>query len=152
MSTQKFATNALHAGHDVQKTGGTRAVPIYQSTAYVFNDSDHAANLFALAEPGNIYTRINNPTNDILEQRLAALEGGIAAVVTASGTAAIATTLLTLLKAGDHIVASNSLYGGSYNLLNVTLPRHGIITTFVDPSNPENFKNAAQDNTRIFFY
>ena len=151
MSTQKFATNALHAGHDVQKTGGTRAVPIYQSTAYVFNDSDHAANLFALAEPGNIYTRINNPTNDILEQRLAALEGGIAAVVTASGTAAIATTLLTLLKAGDHIVASNSLYGGSYNLLNVTLPRHGIITTFVDPSNPENFKNAAQDNTRIFF-
>ena len=151
MSTQKFATNALHAGHDVQKTGGTRAVPIYQSTAYVFNDSDHAANLFALAEPGNIYTRINNPTNDILEQRLAALEGGIAAVVTASGTAAIATTLLTLLKAGDHIVASNSLYGGSYNLLNVTLPRHGITTTFVDPSNPENFKNAAQDNTRIFF-
>ena len=151
MSTQKFATNALHAGHDVQKTGGTRAVPIYQSTAYVFNDSDHAAHLFALAEPGNIYTRINNPTNDILEQRLAALEGGIAAVVTASGTAAIATTLLTLLKAGDHIVASNSLYGGSYNLLNVTLPRHGITTTFVDPSNPENFKNAAQDNTRIFF-
>jgi len=151
MGTQKFATNALHAGHDVQKTGGTRAVPIYQSTAYVFNDSDHAANLFALAEPGNIYTRINNPTNDILEQRLAALEGGIAAVVTASGTAAIATTLLTLLKAGDHIVASNSLYGGSYNLLNVTLPRHGITTTFVDPSNPENFKNAAQDNTRIFF-
>ena len=104
-----------------------------------------------MAEPGNIYTRINNPTNDILEQRLAALEGGIAAVVTASGTAAIATTLLTLLKSGDHIVASNSLYGGSYNLLNVTLPRHGIITTFVDPSNPENFKNAAQDNTRIFF-
>ena len=151
MSTPKFETNALHAGHDTTKHGGTRAVPIYQSTAYVFNDSDHAANLFALAEPGNIYTRINNPTNDILEQRLAALEGGIAAVVTASGTAAIATTLLTLLKAGDHIVASNSLYGGSYNLLNVTLPRHGIITTFVDPSNPENFKNAAQDNTRIFF-
>ncbi|MBL4642758.1 MAG: O-acetylhomoserine aminocarboxypropyltransferase/cysteine synthase, partial [Flavobacteriaceae bacterium] len=135
----------------VQKTGGTRAVPIYQTTAYVFNDSDHAANLFALAEPGNIYTRINNPTNDILEQRLAALEGGIAAVVTASGTAAIATTLLTLLKAGDHIVASSSLYGGSYNLLNVTLPRHGITTTFVDPSSPENFKNAVQENTRVFF-
>jgi O-acetylhomoserine (thiol)-lyase len=151
MSTQKFATNALHAGHDVQQTGGTRAVPIYQTTAYVFKDSDHAANLFALAEPGNIYTRINNPTNDVLEQRLAVLEGGIAAVVTASGTAAIATTLLTLLKAGDHIVASNSLYGGSYNLLNVTLPRHGVTTTFVDPSNPENFKNAAQENTRVFF-
>lgn len=151
MSTQKFATKALHAGHDVQKNGGTRAVPIYQSTAYVFNDSDHAANLFSLAEPGNIYTRINNPTNDILEQRLAALEGGIAAVVTASGTSAISTTLLTLLKAGDHIVASSSLYGGTYNLLNVTLPRHGITTTFVDPSNPENFSEAAQENTRAFF-
>ncbi|WP_452597066.1 O-acetylhomoserine aminocarboxypropyltransferase/cysteine synthase family protein [Pontimicrobium sp. MEBiC01747] len=151
MSTQKFATKALHAGHDVNLNAGTRAVPIYQSTAYVFNDSDHAANLFALAEPGNIYTRINNPTNDILEQRLAALEGGIAAVATASGTSAIATTLLTLLKAGDHIVASNSLYGGTYNLLNVTLPRHGITTTFVDPSNPGNFKTAAQENTRVFF-
>ena len=151
MSTQKFATKALHAGHDVQKNGGTRAVPIYQSTAYVFNDSDHAANLFALAETGNIYTRINNPTNDILEQRLAALEGGIAAVVAASGTSAIATTLLTLLKTGDHIVASNSLYGGTYNLLSVTLPRHGITTTFVDPSNPESFKKATQENTRAFF-
>ena len=151
MSTQKFATKALHAGHDVSKNGGTRAVPIYQSTAYVFNNSDHAANLFSLAETGNIYTRINNPTNAVLEERLAALEGGIAAVATASGTSAIATTLLTLLKAGDHIVASNSLYGGSYNLLNVTLPRHGITTTFVDPSNPENFKKASQENTRAFF-
>ncbi|MGB1370426.1 MAG: O-acetylhomoserine aminocarboxypropyltransferase/cysteine synthase family protein [Flavobacteriaceae bacterium] len=151
MSTQKFATNALHAGHDVSQNAGTRAVPIYQSTAYVFNDSDHAANLFALAETGNIYTRINNPTNDILEQRLAALEGGIAAVVTASGTSAIATSLFTLLKAGDHIVASSSLYGGTYNLLSVTLPRHGITTTFVDPSDAENFKNAAQENTRAFF-
>ena len=151
MSTQKFATKALHAGHDVSKNGGTRAVPIYQSTAYVFNNSDHAANLFSLAETGNIYTRINNPTNAVLEERLASLEGGIAAVATASGTSAIATTLLTLLKAGDHIVASNSLYGGSYNLLNVTLPRHGITTTFVDPSNPENFKKASQENTRAFF-
>ena len=151
MSTQKFATNALHAGHDTSQTSGTRAVPIYQSTAYIFNDSDHAANLFALAEPGNIYTRINNPTNDILEQRLAALEGGIAAVVTASGTSAIATTLLTLLKSGDHIVASSSLYGGTYNLLSVTLPRHGITTTFVDPSDAENFKTAVRENTRTFF-
>jgi O-acetylhomoserine (thiol)-lyase len=151
MSTQNFATKALHAGHDVTKNGGTRAVPIYQSTAYVFNDSDHAANLFSLAEPGNIYSRINNPTNDILEQRLAALEGGIAAVATASGTSAIATTLLTLLKAGDHIVASNSLYGGTYNLLSVTLPRHGVTTTFVDPSEPNSFENAAQENTRAFF-
>ena len=151
MSTNKFATNALHAGHDVTKNGGTRAVPIYQTTSYVFKNSDHAANLFGLAEAGFIYTRLNNPTNDILEQRLAKLEGGIGAVVTASGTAAISTALLTLLKAGDHIVASNSLYGGTYNLLNVTLPRLGITTTFVDPSNPENFLNAAQENTRVFF-
>ena len=151
MSTQKFATQALHAGHNVSENGGTRAVPIYQSTAYVFDSSDHAANLFSLAEPGNIYSRINNPTNDVLEQRLAALEGGIAAVVTASGTAAIATSLLTLLKSGDHIVASSSLYGGTYNLLSVTLPRHGITTTFVDPSKPENFQKASQENTRVFF-
>jgi len=151
MSTQKFETNALHAGHDTTVNGGTRAVPIYQTSSYVFNNTDHAANLFGLAEAGFIYTRLNNPTNDILEQRLAALEGGIGAVVTASGTAAIATTLLVLLKAGDHIVASNSLYGGTYNLLKVTLPRLGITTTFVDPSNPANFTNAAQENTRVFF-
>lgn len=151
MSDLKFSTNALHAGHDVTVNGGTRAVPIYQSTAYVFNNSDHAANLFGLAEFGNIYTRINNPTNDILEQRLAALEGGVAALVTASGTAAIATTLMVLLKSGDHIVASNSLYGGTYNLLSVTLPRLGITTTFVDPSDPNNFGKAVQDNTRAIF-
>ena len=151
MSTQKFATQALHAGHDVSQTGGTRAVPIYQSTAYVFDDSDDAAGRFNLSVPGFIYTRLNNPTNDILEQRLATLEGGIAAVVTASGTAAISTTLLTLLKAGDHIVASSSLYGGTYNLLSVTLPRHGITTTFVDPSDPENFQKAAKENTRAIF-
>ncbi|MDP2068110.1 MAG: O-acetylhomoserine aminocarboxypropyltransferase/cysteine synthase [Lutibacter sp.] len=151
MSTQKFSTQALHAGHDITKNGGTRAVPIYQTTSYVFHNSEHAANLFGLAEAGFIYTRLNNPTNDILEQRLAALEGGIGAVVTASGTAAIATALLVLLKAGDHIVASNSLYGGTYNLFSVTLPRLGITTTFVDPSNPENFTKATQANTRVFF-
>jgi O-acetylhomoserine (thiol)-lyase len=151
MSIQKFSTQALHAGHDVTKNGGTRAVPIYQTTSYVFNNSEHAANLFGLAEAGFIYTRLNNPTNDILEQRLATLEGGIGAVVTASGTAAIATALLVLLKAGDHIVASNSLYGGTYNLFSVTLPRLGITTTFVDPSNPENFSKAVQTNTRVFF-
>jgi len=151
MSTQKFSTQALHAGHDVTKNAGTRAVPIYQTTSYVFHNSEHAANLFGLAEAGFIYTRLNNPTNDILEQRLAALEGGIGAVVTASGTAAIATALLVLLKAGDHIVASNSLYGGTYNLFSVTLPRLGITTTFVDPSNPENFTKATQANTRVFF-
>lgn len=151
MSTQKFSTNALHAGHNVSNNAGTRAVPIYQTTSYVFNNAEHAANLFGLTEAGYIYTRLNNPTNDILEQRLAALEGGIGAVVTASGTAAIATTLLVLLRSGDHIVASNSLYGGTYNLLNVTLPRLGITTTFVDPSDPENFTKAAQENTRAFF-
>ncbi|CAD0003057.1 O-acetylhomoserine aminocarboxypropyltransferase/cysteine synthase family protein [Flavobacterium chungangense] len=151
MSTLKFATNALHAGHDVTKNAGTRAVPIYQTSSYVFNNSDHAANLFGLVEAGFIYTRLNNPTNDVLEQRLASLEGGIGAVVTASGTAAISTTLLTLLKSGDHIVASNSLYGGTYNLLKVTLPRLGITTTFVDPSKAENFTKAAKENTRAFF-
>ena len=151
MSTQNFSTKALHAGHDVTQNGGTRAVPIYQTTSYVFNNSDHAANLFSLAEPGFIYTRINNPTLDILEQRLAALEGGLAAVVTASGTAATSTALLTLLKAGDHIVSSNSLYGGTYNLFKNTLPRLGITTTFVDPTDPENFTKAAKENTRVFF-
>ncbi|MDN3595215.1 O-acetylhomoserine aminocarboxypropyltransferase/cysteine synthase family protein [Zunongwangia endophytica] len=151
MSTNKFSTNALHAGHDVTTNGGTRAVPIYQTTSYVFKDSDEAAGRFSLAQPGYIYTRLNNPTNDILEQRLAALEGGIGAVVTASGTAAINTTLLTLLKAGDHIVASSSLYGGTYNLLSVTLPRFGITTTFVDPSDPENFGKAVKENTRVVF-
>jgi O-acetylhomoserine (thiol)-lyase len=147
----KLATNALHAGHDVKKTQGTRAVPIYQSTSYVFENSDQAANLFALSEAGYIYTRLNNPTNDVLEQRLAALEGGVAAVATASGTAAIATTFMTLLKSGDHIVASNSLYGGTYNMLSNTLPRFGITTTFVDPDDPENFAKAVEPNTRAFF-
>lgn len=151
MEELNFTTKSLHAGHEVDKTQGTRAVPIYQSTAYVFDSAEHAANLFSLAEPGYIYTRLNNPTNDVLEQRLAALEGGIAAVTTASGTSAIATALMVLLKAGDHIVASNSLYGGTYNLLNVTLPRLGITTTFVDPDDPSNFEAAVQDNTRAFF-
>jgi O-acetylhomoserine (thiol)-lyase len=150
MSNQ-LATQALHAGHDASNTQGTQAVPIYQTTSYVFNNSDHAANLFSLAEPGFIYTRLNNPTNDVLEQRLAAMEGGVAAVATASGTAAIATTLMVILKAGDHIVASNSLYGGTYNLLANTLPRFGITTTFVDPDVPENFTNAVASNTRAFF-
>jgi len=148
---QNDQTIALHVGHNTTKTEGTRAVPIYQTTSYVFNDTDHAANLFSLAEPGYIYTRLNNPTADILEQRLASLEGGIAAVATSSGSAALATTLLTLLKTGDHIVASNSLYGGTYNLLNVTLPRYGITTTFVDPDNPSNFSDAIENNTRAIY-
>ncbi|WP_417445084.1 O-acetylhomoserine aminocarboxypropyltransferase/cysteine synthase family protein [Joostella sp.] len=151
MSKQKFSTDALHAGHDVTANGGTRAVPIYQTSSYVFNNADHAANLFNLSQPGYIYTRLNNPTNDVLEKRLAALDGGIASVVTASGTAAISTALLVLLKAGDHIVASSSLYGGTYNLLSNTLPRLGITTTFVDPDDAGNFAAAVKDNTRAFF-
>lgn len=151
MSDLKFETNALHAGHDVTKHAGTRAVPIYQTSSYVFNNSEHAANLFGLAEAGYIYTRLNNPTNDILEQRLAALEGGIAAVVTASGTAAITTALFSMLKTGDHIVASNSLYGGTFNLFSSTLPRLGITTTFVDPSDAANFEKAANENTKVIF-
>ncbi|BFP39965.1 O-acetylhomoserine aminocarboxypropyltransferase/cysteine synthase [Flavobacteriaceae bacterium GF1] len=153
MSDQNFsnATNALHAGHDTTQTSGTRAVPIFQSTSYVFKDTDHAANLFSLAELGFIYTRLNNPTNQILQERLAAVEGGVGAVVFASGTAAISTGLLTLLRAGDHIVASSSLYGGTFNLLKVTLPRLGITTTFVDASDPGNFGKAVQENTRAIF-
>ena len=151
MSTHQLATHALHAGHDVTQTQGTRAVPIYQTSSYVFNDADHAANLFSLKELGFIYTRLNNPTNQILQDRLAAVEGGIGAVVFASGTAAISTGLLTLLKSGDHIVASSSLYGGTYNLLSVTLPRLGITTTFVDASEPSNFESAIQENTRAIF-
>ncbi|TDS62093.1 O-acetylhomoserine aminocarboxypropyltransferase/cysteine synthase family protein [Myroides indicus] len=151
MSNLNFSTQALHAGHNVQSTAGTRAVPIYQTSSYVFENADHAAGAFNLSIPAYIYTRLNNPTNDILEQRLAALEGGIGAVVTASGASAISTTFLTLLKAGDHIVSSNSLYGGTYNLFNVTLPRFGINTTFVDPSDVENFRTNIQENTKAIF-
>lgn len=151
MSNLKQASLALHAGHNPSKTQGAKAVPIYQNTAYVFNNSDHAAHVFNLSEPGYIYTRLNNPTNDALEQRIAALEGGIGAVVTSSGTSATTTALLTLLKQGDHLVASQSLYGGSYNLLNVTLRRLGIQTTFVDADQPENFDEAIQENTRAIF-
>lgn len=151
MSNFKKATNALHAGHDTNLTEGTRAVPIYQSTSYVFNDTDHAADLFGLKEFGFIYTRLNNPTNDILEKRLAAVEGGIGSVVFASGTAAIATTFLTLFKSGDHIVSSSSLYGGTFNLLNVTLRRYGIETSFVNADIVEQFEQSIQDNTKAIY-
>ncbi|MCZ2101115.1 MAG: O-acetylhomoserine aminocarboxypropyltransferase/cysteine synthase [Chitinophagales bacterium] len=151
MSQFKFSTQALHTGHDVKTSVGSRAVPIYQTSSYVFESADHAAGAFNLSIPAYIYTRLNNPTNDVLEQRLAALEGGIGAVVTASGASAVATTFLTLLKAGDHIVASNSLYGGTYNLLSVTLPRLGIQTTFVDPSDIEHFRQHIHPNTKAIF-
>ena len=149
--TYKDETLAIHAGYSPEATTKAVAVPIYQTTSYVFKDAEEAAGRFGLSVPGYIYTRLNNPTNDVLEQRLAALEGGVGAVVTSSGTAALVTTLLTLLKTGDHIVASNSLYGGTYNLLNVTLPRLGITTTFVDPTDAANFTNAIQENTRAVF-
>ncbi|NPD46014.1 O-acetylhomoserine aminocarboxypropyltransferase/cysteine synthase family protein [Lentimicrobium sp. S6] len=151
MGNLKIASKALHAGHDTNLTQGTRAVPIYQTTSYVFRDTEHASNLFELKEPGYIYTRLNNPTNDVLEQRLAQIEGGIGAAVFASGTAAISTCLLTLLQTGDHIVSSSSLYGGTYNLLNVTLPRFGITTQFVNPDQIENFEEAIQENTKAIF-
>ena len=138
MSTQKLATQALHAGHDVSANGGTRAVPIYQTTAYVFNNSDHAANLFSLQELG-LFIPFKQPYKSNFTRAFGSFRRRYWAVVFASGTAAIATGLLTLLKAGDHIVASSSLYGGTYNLLSVTLPRFGITTTFVDASNPDNF-------------
>lgn len=151
MKDLKFATKALHSGYDPEQNQGAQAVPIFQTSSYVFKDSEQAAKRFALTEAGYIYTRLNNPTNDVLEQRLAAIDGGIGAVVTSSGTAAIVTTLLTILKTGDHIVSSNSLYGGTFNLLNVMLPRFGITTTFVDPSSPENFKKAIRENTKIIY-
>ncbi|MHC5352629.1 O-acetylhomoserine aminocarboxypropyltransferase/cysteine synthase family protein [Myroides sp. LJL115] len=151
MSTPNFSTQALHAGHNPANTAATRAVPIYQTSSYVFEDSDHAAGAFNLTVPAYIYTRLNNPTNDILEKRLAALENGIGAVVTSCGASAISTTLLTLLKTGDHLLSSSSLYGGTYNLLNITLPRFGINTTFVDPTDTENFRKNIQENTKAIF-
>lgn len=151
MSELKRSTNALHAGHDTKLTEGSRAVPIYQTSSYVFNDTEHAANLFGLKEFGFIYTRLNNPTNDILEKRLAAVEGGVGAAVFASGTAAISSTFLTLFKAGDHVVSSSSLYGGTFNLLNVTLPRLGIDTTFVNADNIAEIKAAIKENTKAIY-
>lgn len=151
MENLRTATQVLHSGYNPQDHNGTQAIPIYQTSAYVFENTDDAAGKFNLSIPGYIYTRLNNPTNDILEQRLAAIEGGVGAVVTASGAAAISTTMLTLLRTGEHIVSSSSLYGGTYNLFSVTLPRLGITTTFVEPTNPENFDKAVQENTRAIF-
>lgn len=151
MSNLTNTTNALHAGHDTTQTGGTRAVPIYQTSSYVFDDTDHAANLFGLKEFGFIYTRLNNPTNDVLEKRLAAVEDGVGAAVFASGTAAISSTFLTLFKAGDHIVSASSLYGGTFNLLKVTLPRLGIETSFVNADVVENFSAAIRENTKAIY-
>lgn len=147
----KTETIALHGGQEPDPTTTSRAVPIYQTTSYVFKDTDHAARLFGLQEFGNIYTRLMNPTTDVLEKRVAALEGGVAALATASGQSAEMLALLNIVEAGQEIVASSSLYGGTYNLLHYTFPKLGIKVHFVDQSNPENFRKAVNDKTRAFY-
>ena len=147
----RFATKCLHAGQKPDPTTNSRAVPIYQTTSYVFNDSDHAARLFGLQEFGNIYSRLMNPTCDVLEQRLAALEGGSGALAVASGQAAESLAVMNLAQAGHNIVSSSSLYGGTYNLFHYTLPKFGIETRFVDGSNPENYRRVIDRNTRAFY-
>lgn len=147
----KFDTLQVHAGQKADPTTGSRAVPIYQTTSYVFNNAEHAANLFALKEPGNIYTRIMNPTNDVFEQRIAALEGGVGALAVASGSAAITYAILNIAGTGDEIVAASTLYGGTYNLFAVTLPKLGIKTNFVNPDDPENFRKAINEKTKAVF-
>jgi O-acetylhomoserine (thiol)-lyase len=144
-----FDTLGLHAGQHPDPVTGARAVPIYQTTSYVFQDADHAAALFNLERAGHIYTRISNPTTAVLEERVAALEGGVGAICTASGMAAMHLAIATLLSAGDHIVASTSLYGGTINLLTHTLPRFGIATTFVKPRDLDGFRVAMRANTRL---
>jgi O-acetylhomoserine (thiol)-lyase len=146
-----FTTRQLHAGQQPDPTTGSRAVPIYQTTSYQFRSTEHAANLFALKELGNIYTRIMNPTTDVLEQRIANLEGGVAALAASSGHAAQAMAILTLCGAGDHIVSSSRLYGGTYNQFNYTFPRIGIEVTFVDPTDPAGFEAAIRPNTKIIY-
>jgi O-acetylhomoserine (thiol)-lyase len=147
----RFETLALHGGHTPDGDTRSRAVPIYQTTSYVFDSAEHGAQLFNLEVPGNIYTRIMNPTQAVLEARVAALEGGIAALAVASGQAAITLTLTTLLRQGDHVVAGDNLYGGTYNLLHHTLPRQGITTTFVNSRDPEAFRAAITPKTRAIY-
>ncbi len=147
-----FETRQIHAGQSADPATGARALPIYQTTSYVFNNTEHAANLFGLKEFGNIYTRIMNPTNDVVEKRVASLEGGVAALLVASGQSAETIALLNLAETGDHIVASPSLYGGTYNLLHYTFPKMGITTTFVDdPDDLASWRAAVQPNTKVFF-
>ena len=150
-STLHFDSLTVHAGQVPDPTTTARAVPIYQTTSYVFHDADHAANLFGLKEFGNIYTRLMNPTTDVFEKRVAALEGGIGGLAAASGQAAETLALLNLLHAGDHIVSSASLYGGTWNLFRHTLSKLGITTTFIDPGDPENFARAITPQTRVLF-
>ena len=153
MSTNwSFETRQIHAGQTPDSQTNSRALPIYQTTAYTFRDTKHAADLFALAEPGNIYTRIMNPTQGAVEERVASLEGGVAALLLASGQAAETYAILNLAEAGDHIVSSPNLYGGTYNLFHYTLPRYGIEVTFVDdPDNLDSWKKAIRPNTKAFY-
>jgi O-acetylhomoserine (thiol)-lyase len=146
-----FTTRQVHAGQTPDPATNARAVPIYQTTSYVFNDTDHAARLFALQEFGNIYTRIMNPTSDVFERRMADLEGGVGALAASSGHAAQMMAILTLCRQGDHIVSASTLYGGTYNQFAYTLRNVGIEVTFVDPSDPENFRRAIRDNTKILY-
>ena len=146
-----FGTNCLHAGQEPDPTTNSRAVPLYQTTSYVFNDTDHAANLFSLAEFGNIYTRLMNPTTDVLEKRLAALEGGSGGLATSSGQAAETLAILNIALAGDNIVSGTSLYGGTYNLFHYTLPKMGINVKFVNQDDPEGFKAAIDDKTKAVY-
>ena len=152
VSNAAFETRQIHAGQTPDSATGSRALPLYQTTAYQFRDTQHAANLFGLAELGNIYTRIMNPTQDAVEQRVASLEGGVAALLVASGSAATTFAILNVAEAGDHIVSSPSLYGGTYNLFHYTLPKFGIEVTFVEnPDDPESWKKAIRPNTKAFF-
>ena len=150
-SRARFETLALHGGQEVDPTTHARAVPIYATTSYVFDDADHAARLFALQESGNIYTRIMNPTTDVFEKRMALLEGGVGALALASGQSAITLSILNILRSGDELVSANSLYGGTYNLFAVTLPRIGINVRFVDPTDPDNFRKAITPRTRALY-
>ncbi|MBD3272560.1 MAG: aminotransferase class I/II-fold pyridoxal phosphate-dependent enzyme, partial [Elusimicrobia bacterium] len=147
----KPGTIALHGGHAVDQDTLSRAVPIYQTTSYLFKNTDHAADLFALKEFGNIYTRIMNPTTEVLEKRIAELEGGIGALAVSSGQAAITLAVLNVASAGDEIVSASTLYGGTYTLFSQTLRKLGITVRFVNPSDPNNFKNAITDKTRLVY-
>ncbi|MCM3660253.1 bifunctional o-acetylhomoserine/o-acetylserine sulfhydrylase [Georgenia satyanarayanai] len=151
-STWSFETKQIHAGQQADPATGARALPIYQTTSFVFDSAEQAANRFALAELGPIYTRITNPTQEAVENRINALEGGVGALLVASGQAAETFAILNIAEAGDHVVASPSLYGGTYNLLRHTLPKYGITTTFVtDPDDPQAWRDAVQPNTKLFF-
>lgn len=147
----KFNTLAIHGGQEPDPTTGSRVVPIYQTTSYNFRDAEHAANLFSLKEAGNIYTRLMNPTTDVFEKRIAALEGGVGALAFASGHAAISAAIFNIAQAGDEIVSSSTLYGGTYNMFAYTLPRLGIKVTFVDPSDPESFAKAITPKTKALY-